>query len=364
MWWGFARKRVIFRFHQSTIFWVVEWPSQITTWAPLPHASQHPKLHTPSNVWASVGAWKGSKKKYNMLARFRLEELFEKKHQMTTEYSSIKIVTVRRFENILQRSSLPLPFNVSILGHLGITLEFCFEIFEKSNPHPPALELLALLRAFQGHEVARWEQHGVTFGFPCLIYLLHHLWTWTWNAATKQQVEAWLCMHLYIYIRIYDHMNIYIYREREKLQSSNNRYELDLPASRTLLAAKSIMFAQLGNLASKEYVQAPAESQTFTVAITAARLALGGKVLRAKKKRFGVPSHQLVAFQAKYSEYSNGATCCLLLGTAKSQSIPFVLIQIDIFHMNHVRCPWLWCFLLNRIHGSFSTWTCPGNNAS
>ena len=96
------------------------------------------------------------------------------------------------------------------------------------------------------------------------------------------------------------------------------------------------MFAQLGNLASKEYVQAPAESQTFTVAITAARLALGGKVLRAKKKRFGVPSHQLVAFQAKYSEYSNGATCCLLLGTAKSQSIPFVLIQIDIF--SHEPC--------------------------
>lgn len=137
MWWGFARKRVIFRFHQSTIFWVVRWPSQITTWAPLPHASQHPKLHTPSNVWASVGAWKGSKKKDYMLARFRLEELFEKKHQMTTEYSSIKIVTVRRFENILQRSPLPLPL---MFLYLGIW-ESPLNSVSKSSKNPTLIRL-------------------------------------------------------------------------------------------------------------------------------------------------------------------------------------------------------------------------------
>lgn len=93
------------------------------------------------------------------------------------------------------------------------------------------------------------------------------------------------------------------------------------------------MFAQFGNLAPKEYIQAPVETQTFTVAIYAAGLALGGKVLLAKKKLFGVPSHQLVVFQVKYSEYSNGATCCLLLGIAKLQSKPFVLLEFEIFHI-------------------------------
>ena len=61
-------------------------------------------------------------------------------------------------------------------------------------------------------------------------------------------------------------------------------------------------------------------------------LLLVGKSFWRKKKN-GVPSHQLVVFQVKYSEYSNGATCCLLLGIAKFQSKPFVLLEFDMFHI-------------------------------